>query len=310
MEAWDELYQLGFREIDTPDADGLTPLIVQLTYFGEFLTASNYSLVRILWLFHKGTSLAKPLPYSKGTVAHLASPWMIGEILHIICLDEYDGRNRWKGSVTKFTAYRDTVFLVPSIRDDCVCASCLGGCTTFSVALRALIARFKGITFPLSEATERFRLIFGFLIQWTDTRPGINHIIIRSLTFRALGLRHTCCTRTDHKFPFLRSDIRDQQEIEDIWNKDYYLYYELDRLVSEFGRDFDQLGLPIMEFLDKQWHARMIEYLSTPGSYDEEHIDQTRNLGIFLEPHETNIPEIVYCFGNQVEEVVTSDSEC
>lgn len=50
----------------------------------------------------------------------------------------------------------------------------------------------------------------------------------------------------------------------------------------------------------------MIEYLSTPGTYDDEHIQQTGNLGILLKPHEIDIPNIVYYFGNQVDEV-TSD---
>ncbi|KAJ5369911.1 uncharacterized protein N7496_006003 [Penicillium cataractarum] len=309
VEAWEELYQLGFREIDTPDAEGLTPLMVQLTYVNEFSTDPNRSLARILWLFHKGASLAKPLPYSKGTVAHLASSWMIGEILRMICLDEYDGRKRWPGFVTKLREYRESIFLVPSVCDNCICACCPGGCTTFLVALRALIALFKRTDFSLSEAAEEFRLILSFLVQWTDTRPGINHTIIRSLTFHALGLRHTCCAEIDDlEFSSPRwSNVRDEQDIEDILEEDHYFYHELDRLISEFGRDFDQLGLPIMEFLDKVWHARMIEYLSTPGSYDEEHIHQTRNLGIFLEPHEIDIPDIIYYFGNQVEEV-TSDS--
>jgi hypothetical protein len=51
----------------------------------------------------------------------------------------------------------------------------------------------------------------------------------------------------------------------------------------------------------------MVEYLSKPGSYDDQHIQQTRNLGIFLEPHEVIIPDVVNYFGGQVREVTSED---
>ncbi|KAF3387521.1 hypothetical protein F1880_001512 [Penicillium rolfsii] len=62
-----------------------------------------------------------------------------------------------------------------------------------------------------------------------------------------------------------------------------------------------------MDFLDNYWHGRMVEHLSKPGSFDGQHIQQTRNLGIFLEPHEIDIPDVVYYFGSQVEEVTIDD---
>ena len=51
----------------------------------------------------------------------------------------------------------------------------------------------------------------------------------------------------------------------------------------------------------------MVEHLSKPGSYDDQHIQQTRNLGLFLEPHEVDIPDVVYYFGGQVEEVTSEE---
>ncbi len=55
--------------------------------------------------------------------------------------------------------------------------------------------------------------------------------------------------------------------------------------------------------MESYWHGRMVEYLLKPGSYDEQHIQQTRDLGIFLEPHEVIIPDAVNYFGDQVREV-------
>jgi hypothetical protein len=78
----------------------------------------------------------------------------------------------------------------------------------------------------------------------------------------------------------------------------YHWYQVLEQLVFEFGRNLDQLGLPLREDLNKHWHTCMIGCVSKPGSYDEEHIHQTRNLGISREPHEIDIPDIIYCFGD------------
>jgi hypothetical protein len=100
-------------------------------------------------------------------------------------------------------------------------------------------------------------------------------------------------------------DLKDQQDVENIQEEDPHRYHELEQLVSELESEFHQRDLSIMEFLDNYWHARMINYLSTPGHYDEEHIQKTRNLSVFLEPHDINIPDVVFYFGNQVEEVTT-----
>ncbi|KAJ5880412.1 uncharacterized protein N7473_011465 [Penicillium subrubescens] len=307
VEAWEELYKLGFRGIDAPDANGLTPLMYQLTYFIDFSIGVSRGIECIIWLFEKGAGLTKTLPRSNGTVAHLASSWVIDEILHIICMDNYDNSGRWLGLEARITAYSDALFLVPSVRDRCVCACCPSGCTTFSVALRSSVRRLSFGILSLKKSTELFRQVFQLLVQWTEARPATGHIIIRSLTFNALDLRHTCCTENDEIYPFLLRHIQDQQEVADIREEDHHRYPELERLVDELGGDFDQLGLPIMEFLDNHWHGRMVEYLSKPGSYDEKHIQETMKLGIFLEPHEINIPDVVYYFGSQVEQV-TSDN--
>jgi hypothetical protein len=162
--------------------------------------------------------------------------------------------------------------------------------------------------FPLRKSAELFRQVFNFLVQWTEARPATGYTIIRPFTFNALGLRHTCCTEADEIYPFELRGIKDQQEVVNIREKDHLRYQELERLVSEFCRDFDQLGLSIMELLDNYWHTCMVEYLSKPGSYDEQHIQETRKLGVFLKSHEVNIPDVVYYFGSQVEEI-TSDND-
>jgi hypothetical protein len=306
IEAWEELYQIGFRDIDVPNTNGFTPLMKQLSYFRGRDIHLNVNLENIIWLVDKGASLSRLLPYSKATVAHLASGWVTLTILRVISQDEYDGLSRFPALKARIIQYKDTILLIPSVHDHCVCSCCLGGCTTFSVALRTLIKQWEIMYLPMRERKRLFHQAFDLLLRWVNSRPGICHAILRSLTHHALSLRHTCCDGIGDWLPFQSEGIITEEEIDDIREEDQHLYDELEKLISEFEMEFNQLGLPITEFLHNYWHARMIEYLSTPGTYDDEHIQQTRNLGILLEPHEIDIPDVVYYFGNQVDEV-TSD---
>lgn len=96
-----------------------------------------------------------------------------------------------------------------------------------------------------------FHQVFNLVLLWMDNRAGAEHIIIRSLTFHALDLRHTCCTETDEPFTLGCWVMKDEQELGRIRDEDRHLYCELEQLVSEFENKFSQLGLPIIE----SWRA-------------------------------------------------------
>lgn len=64
-----------------------------------------------------------------------------------------------------------------------------------------------------------------------------------------------------------------------------------------------------MDFLKGPWHRYISNILSIRDSYDEEHIPQIRDLGIFLEPSEFDeIPEFFCLLGNQIDELDSEDS--
>lgn len=149
-----------------------------------------------------------------------------------------------------------------------------------------------------------FHRVFNLLLLWVDSKAGTEHVVIRSLTFHALDLRHTCCIKTDEPRTLNFWGMKDEQELERIRDEDRHLYCELEKLDSEF----ETSSASLVEFLESHWHSRMVEYLSKPGSYDDQHIQPTRNLGISLEPHEVIIPDAVNYFGNRVREV-TSEEE-
>ncbi|KAJ5323155.1 hypothetical protein N7452_011444 [Penicillium brevicompactum] len=139
-----------------------------------------------------------------------------------------------------------------------------------------------------------------------------DHSFIRFLTFEALGLRHTCCIGIDDAFHArYEFSAMDREEVQNIQDEDKHRYKQLDQLVEKFDTWFDELELPIMEFLSGPWHSHIVEVLSTRDSYDEEHVRQSRDLGIFLEPADVDeAPKFFYLLGHQVEELESVNSDC
>lgn len=64
-------------------------------------------------------------------------------------------------------------------------------------------------------------------------------------------------------------------------------------LVTEFEDKFDELGLPILDFLQGFWYSRMISFLSERDSYDQEHVLESRKLGVELKAEDWVLPNRV-----------------
>lgn len=153
---------------------------------------------------------------------------------------------------------------------------------------------------------SRYSLLLNSLLHLTDTTKERDCSIIRLFTFEALRLSHTCCRELSAAILGLRyaDDIMDEEEIQSIQDEDQFCYRQLEQLFTKFHSWFYELGLPIMDFMSGPWHKYITGVLSSRDSYDEEHIFQTRDLGIFLEPTELEeVPEFFYLLGNQVEEL-------
>jgi hypothetical protein len=148
----------------------------------------------------------------------------------------------------------------------------------------------------------------------TEPTKERDHSIIRFFTFEALALRHTCCieiTTLKHINDRRRyaDSITDEEELQSLHDENQDRYTELDQLVEKFNRWLDELDLPIMEFVDGLWHSHMVGVLSTRDSYIEDHIRQTRDIGVFLKPAEfLELPEFLYLLGNRAEELESENA--
>lgn len=81
--------------------------------------------------------------------------------------------------------------------------------------------------------------------------------------------------------------------MEEILDKERLGLEDLETLMAEFNDKFDEPGLPISEFLQGCWYSRMVKSLSERGSYDEDHVVESRKLGVKLEAEEWVIPDRV-----------------
>ncbi|KAJ5530845.1 hypothetical protein N7527_004238 [Penicillium freii] len=289
VKVMDIMYEIGFHDVDLPNENGITPLM------GSSDICLAATLIKCAaWLISKGASLERKLPTSNAKVAHLLTAQVINLHLghHTIALGTLGKVYRnWKKSVSELG---DACFFVSPTQDCCVCACSPGGCTTLSVALRTILLVAY---FWQRRITDHYlRKLILSLTAWQDSWPDLSRAIVRTLTFDALGLTHTCCTeiyRDEAFWPSVPNEGRDETEVGRIADDQSFLVKEFEELMEEMESKLDELGLPLEEFLDCYWYDRVIGHLSRRDRYDEDHATEARKMGIFLEAEEFCIPERV-----------------
>ncbi|KAJ5510536.1 hypothetical protein N7453_002639 [Penicillium expansum] len=286
----DSMYELGFHDVDMPGRNGKTPLMAFNAYMAK---AAPVIIKCAAWLMSKGASIERKIPTSNAKVAH----FLTSQVLNLYCMEwvsDLAGPDfeNWKKGVAELG---DACFFVSPIQDCCICGCSPGGCTTLSVALRSII--WWTYQWRSKIQDHNFRKTILSLIAWQDSWPDISQAIVRTLTFDALGLTHTCCTEIDPNnikfFPFKADRGRDETEIDRILDDQHLLLKEFEELMEEMERKLDELDLPLEEFLDGYWYGRIIEYLSRRDQYNEVHVTEARMMGVFLEAEEFCIPDRV-----------------
>jgi hypothetical protein len=292
-----EIYEIGFIDLDLPLEGEYTPLMVQCA------NIYDYSYLEIIvWMISKGASIFRTLPGSNTTTLHLLHS-TLGRCIHRGC--------RQNGHLDRHVGLRhlqqiETHLLSLSTRDRCYCSCSADGCTPLSVAMRDVVCYLCLGHEQLSQVASSFRRFLEFLIDHNQSKLNVCHAIIRSLTFDGLSLSHTCCTEL-RSFPPWKH-VRDESDLQEIREEQKVPLERFEKLLSEFDAQFDALGLPLMDFLQEIWYERMVKFISERDKYDLEHDEETRKLGISLEVDEIEIPLVVQCICDQVR-VVESDSE-
>ncbi|KAI0436105.1 hypothetical protein F4803DRAFT_252114 [Xylaria telfairii] len=266
----DQLWALGFRDIDCFDDDGRLPLIEH----------SNLNVVR--WLIEHGADYWTPLSARSDsprtlppiTPAHYifstigsnlfwehgrilypdAGPWLIQKLLHV------------------------------RVTDTCSCLCSGGGC----VPATGLFTLIRFTHNPLFEKNHMYGWVK--VIRAFDASLNKDDLIllVRHMTFNALGLKHTCCESRFYK--------RRQYTSEDIYeinSEQSALLSLFADLVDEFAQVAfeDQGGKPLIvsdpeEFWIHRWLPRITETLENLDGDDltQEEISAAEAIGVVWGP--------------------------
>lgn len=294
----EELLDVGFKDFDSLSSAGVTPLMI--TY--ESYYSAWEAIERMAWFVSKGADVSRALPCSNAKAAHLVAVQIVGFFIAILDKRKPDAvHSQWTLLEEKVHQSRGSLFSCPSTTDNCICPCSPSGCTIVSVAIRQAM-RWHWWSHIANSSSWLKRLIF-FISEWVQPTSRPENAIIRSLTFDALGLKHTCCIEIDGvvKAPNRRNAdemvSRDSEEIAEIRAENTQDMESFNQLMPEFEAQFVELGLPIMEFLECYWHPRMVKHLLKRGPYSEEHDRETRSIGVILQVEEEDLDRVSLLVG-------------
>ena len=273
----DQLWDAGFRDIDSCDESGHTPLS----------KCRGYSLEYAQWLLNRGADSSREICYTNKSnysgrepVAGLTATHYMADGLGLY----FTAFSNNRFSPAAFVIFEELLVNGDS-HDDCHCACSSGGCATFTILLKAIGNRRSFMRKASSTPAESRKLLLQRLESPTHPassspmRSKIVEQVIRFETFEALQLSHTCCD-FNYFGPVRWYPPEEVQEIHEEWAE---LLSKHEDLVSEFCHKFREVGGTLVSFLEGYWQTRMDEVLKEEKPLDEEDGRRLRELGIVLE---------------------------
>ncbi len=238
VEIANELWNAGFRDIDVPDEQYQTPLMM----IASGLIWRDYndrkeSIEAVLWLYQKGAALHRPccatLPPGRKDVGYIASR-SERRAIHIVATALKDYFLFIQEPTRNFSALEGSYpaaiehiiddlsldcrqFLRKILLDDspdgCLCACSGHGCTPMTSLLKRSWSTWR------TEEDET--VVTAWRRRWFFENVPTEHLstvssqkILRLITFERLGLRHTCREFEIYEFRTLEpeevAEIRDE----------------------------------------------------------------------------------------------------
>lgn len=277
----DQLWDAGFRDIDSPNDLGSTPIMV---------TYQRAKLEYVQWLLHHGADCHGEVQHNecdeRDLVAHLTKLHYVADSLGMNCMLLLSPKFPPAPRVIDEPLINFEGLVVEnSCHDDCHCACSSGGCTPFTILLKSINKRRVLYDYISETPSECRRLLLqqlespGHPASTASMRSKIVEKLIRFETFEALQLSHTCCN-FDFYPPSHQHTPEEARQIHDEWEE---LLSKHEDLVSEFCHKFQELGGTLVSFLEGYWQTRMDEVLNEEKPYDEEDIRRLREIGVVLE---------------------------
>ena len=290
------LWQAGFRDIDTPDLCGRTPITVSRHYVVTSDGWFSKLLRNISWFTKKGASLGYPnnrLMETSAQRPNRRATYFLGSNIgqstsHALAMkivpsmdENLHDQSFWTECWQLFCSQLDedhvqvmADILLDTHSDQCTCACSLQGCLSLTMFLKSFMH-------------EPWRLIGIIALVQCLEAVGNDHDwpingVIRFHTFNKLGLKHTCCEierHVDSKAPNIKTVVKelDPEEILEIQEEDREGIELLESLLPEFEEK--RQGQDLLQFLKGYWATRMEEVCHTRHEVDQQKL---RELGITL----------------------------
>ncbi|CAG8182828.1 unnamed protein product [Penicillium salamii] len=290
------LYQAGFLDTDMLDSQGNSPL----SSFEPIFFASLSDFIEMIqWHMSKGADLHRRLPWANESVSHLLATQIITYFLFPRKTDHSSHVTKAGNNLQNLIAMSDGFFAPTKIPDGCSCPCSPDGCTTISVILRE---------FPFYASwhcRKCLREVFEKLEEWDQSYWKDPRAFIRSLTFNALDLNHTCFANTKKGDVFGRHRMAGGEDYINDNRDEQSALIEFEELVADLEQKFDELSLPLKEFLPGPWYRCVKDHLLTRQPHKEEDaIADARSLGVGLEFCGLGVPEwMEILIANKVEEL-------
>lgn len=322
------LYNAGFYNVDAPDKEGYTPLMVAVI---RYELSTGTSLFK--WLVSKGADLVRQVTPAGTLQIHFLAlgvgKWVSESIkkIHSNSLGLSQHSDGFPQELAEITPLVKLLFQEEylKVNDDCFCECSVRGCSTLSIlrkeCLRGLPRgycrecahkswrRYDQLNCDfLKQCLPRYRAAQFVFLDWVlNTIYGRQEIpemiindFIRWFLFLELGITHTCCTLYGWEPRCLTPLSPD--EISEIQDEEKELIAELEALCQEASlRWCDHIG-SFVDFLQpflQEVHER------PSRAFSRKDVRRMEEIGVVLQPG-----TVVECdSGSEPDEEVEQDSD-
>ena len=311
------LWEAGFYDVDEYNDRGKTPIMI--------LPAYDIKLVK--FFLSKGADLHRRRQFALRAVremgANIISAEQTGEPSNLAAvhelattigveigsfLEQEAGSDFPRAQVFETDVLRK--IMMDPLQDACDCACSDKGCRTVMLLLKAAAYSRPSIWLPHLPLKVRDLcsmvdwLAKTLRINFCDTH-WIRSDILRFLTFRELGLQHTCCCFADEDFDYDLIELDDERDRHDIRQEQAKEVETLESLLVEFEAKYLELSCPLSLFLSGYWKKRMREVRLEKHPID---IAGLRSVGVELY-EEDDASSLASDDVNRVDELSSDDDE-